>query len=486
MHLAENASAYRPKFTEAQPRQPQFSSSNSYIEHVPATTRHESMDSVEIITTSNNRNQNTEQDIKQQNGIGAENQNAASCNKSLKLNHPGVKEEQHTLYTPNGVLHNWPTTSTNLSTLTGQSFFDGTTLHSLPHTMTVNPSAFDFQLWGGNHLSQHPATGQFYHHHFSNPYHIINHQRGVGTQEGLHQMHQQQQQLPQISPTNQSPNQPHQTQQQQLSPVLPYSIPAQSNISPRGGEGVNMNNSVPQPAPSSSSHSSESVNSPPPSFAVFQSLFDQQQFFQQQNYPQDHSFGSLNTNAFDGYNRIATYAQSEQQFPYSYNQSYYQNNTLLPSPNTSSSNLVENTQVVGNNANSPVLGAATTTLHMPTPPGESSDNTLCKLETVSPGNGNTTLIPLTKVRDYHNVKETQRQTTPQNGTNVVGTSGAPINASFISQHGQVLQFSGMESKDMQNCSLTFNLPITPPPNVAISNPLKKCQCQVACNCVSKI
>ena len=419
------------------------------------------------------RNQNTQQGLpnKHQNGTTHLSiPNAVSSNKSIKLNHPGVKEEHHSMYVPNGSLHNWQTSSANSSALSGQSFFDGTTFSSIPPAMAVNPAAFDFQLWGGSYLSQHPATGQLYHAHFPNPYQNI-HPRSVAVNQESHQMQHHPQQLPQISPTNQSSNQQHQAQQQQLSPVLPYTIPAQTNISPRGSEIVN--NSVPQPAPSSSSHSSESVNSPPPSFSLYQTLIDQQQslqFLQQPNYPSDHPFGSLQSNAFDGYNRMASYASvQEQQFPYSYNQSYYQNNSQLPSPNTSSSNLVETSQVVGNNANSPVSASATTTLHMPTPPGDSSDNNLCKLETVSPGNGNTTLIPLTKVRDY-NVKEIQRQTTPQTGTNVVVASNGPLNANFISSQGQVLQFNGTENKDMQNCGLSFNLPITPPPNVSLITP----------------
>ena len=431
-HLAENVSAYRAKYE-----------------------RHESMDSMEVVPNSNTRSQSIEQGTNNRQQNGGANlaiQNNASEDKTHKIILSGVKEEHHTGYVPNGMLHNWPATSTNLP---AQSFFDGTTLHSIPQSMAVNPAAFDFSLWGGSHLTQHPATGQFYHHHFPNPYHNIHHQRsGAVNPEGHHQMQHQPQQIPQISPTNSSPNQQHQIKPQQLSPILSY--PAQ--ISPRGGDIVN--NSVPQPAPSSSSHSSDSANSPPPS--LFQSLLDQYQSLQ--FYPQDHSFGSLQSNNFDGYNRMQSYASAqEQQYPY---QSYYQNNYLLQFPNTSSSNVVEAPQVVGNNANSPVSANSTATLHMPTPPGESSDNTHCKLETVSPGNGNITLIPLTKVRDYNNGKEVQRQTSPHAGTSV------QLNANYILPQGQVLQFDGTGNKDTQNCGLTFNLPITPPPNVSISTPQK--------------
>ena len=155
--------------------------------------------------------------------------------------------------------------------------------------MAVNPSsAFDnltSALWGGSQITQHPATGPFYHHPFSTPYPNI-HQRGSINPDGHYSAIQHQQQLQQISPTNQQHPSQHSQQQLQkppVSPIVSYSTTPQPTISPNGGNNVSTN-VVPQPAPSSSSHSSESVNSPPPSFSVFQSLMDQSLFFQQQNY----------------------------------------------------------------------------------------------------------------------------------------------------------------------------------------------------------
>ena len=233
-----------------------------------------------------------------------------------------------------------------------------------------------------------------------------------------------------------------------------------------------MHATVPPPAPSSGSHSSGSVSSPPPSFTAFQALMDQSMFFNHQNYHQEHAFATLQPNAFDGYARMAHLSPQDQQFPYSYNQSYCHNNSLLPSPNTSSPNLAENQQLAGVNVDSPV--ATTAALHMPTPPGESNDS-ICKLELASPaGDGTATLIPLTKVRDYNNVKEIHQRQTNENGTNLGQNmiSLQQIGSNFSSQQAHVLQVNGMDT----NCSLTFNLPITPPPNVS----QKRCQCQFDC------
>ena len=182
---------------------------------------------------------------------------------------------------------------------------------------------------------------------------------------------------------------------------------------------------------------------------------------------------------------MTPYSPQEQQLAYPYNQSYYHNNSLLPSPNSSSTNLNE---MVQTNVNSPVSASTTTTttLHMPTPPGESNDS-LCKLEDASPSEGNTGLIPLTKVRDYNNVKEIHQQRhqslSLQNGTQLVGSNMVSLQqispTSFNSRQPQVLQMNGVVDNKSNNCiNLAFNLPLTPPPNLIP----KKCQCQFDCKC----
>lgn len=488
VQLMEHGTPFGGQFVDNHQRSPQFSS-NVYNQLQPMTTRNESIDSVEILTDVNNRNQNSEHETapKQPRSENPANPNQditsrdLVCNARNKLNqnidksvYSGsvIKEEQQSVYVPNGIMHSWPATSTPMASIPSQSFFDGTSLSSIPHNMAVNPSSpFDFSIWGGCHFPQHPAAGQFYNHHFSNPYHNFQ-QRTAGIHQDGHPSMVHQQHVPQSSPATEQASAQHSQHQAPVSPIIAYAV--QPNVSPNGVAGGNMHATVPPPAPSSSSHSSDSVNSPPPSSlsAIQAALMDQHMvFYPPQGYQQENPFGAVHSNSFDGYTRMASYSPQDQQLAYAYNQSYHPNSSVVSTPNTDLPSSSEGQQFTGRSGNSPT---STTALHMPTPPGETTDS-VCKVESASPENGTTKLIPLTIVRDYSNVTQHQRT---QIGANMTSRNGLPLQQNDMNFNSEQVQTFNAIDSNGSNCIVSFNLPLTPPPNAFA----KKCQCQNDCKC----
>ena len=111
---------------------------------------------------------------------------------------------------------------------------------------------------------------------------------------------------------------------------------------------------------------------------------------------------------------------------------------------------------------------------MPTPPGETTDS-VCKVESASPEDGTTKLIPLTIVRDYSNVTQHQRT---HIGANMTSRNGLPLQQNGMNLNSEQVQTFNAIDSNGSNCIVSFNLPLTPPPNAFA----KKCQCQNDCKC----